>query len=146
MTNCKCGCDVKEWCKHIIWVDCGGGYWLYKETLKNQFGVFHDIRPNEHWDFCPVSDCGKARPKRHECKKKSLAEKLHNARHVACHLTEDEANKNWRQHTTASQNEVWGKVAKAAIEHFCEIVDYCDGFFTSRDCLERLKKKFRQES
>ena len=114
MTNCKCGCDVKEWCKHIIWVDCGGGYWLYKETLKNQFGVFHDIRPNEHWDFCPVSDCGKARPKRHECKKKSLAEKLRDQ--TIWTFPKDQA-------VAFSSMPMWETTAKAAVEHFCELVD-----------------------
>lgn len=127
MTNCKCGCDVKEWCKHIIWVDCGGGYWLYKETLKNQFGVSHDIRPNEHWDFCPVSDCGKARPKRHECKKKSLAEKF-------AYISQDGELK-WSQ--------VYEEQAKAAVEHHIEILRDC---WNKGYSLEQTEAKFREES
>lgn len=66
----------------------------------------------------------------HKVEKKSLAEKF-------AYISQDGELK-WSQ--------VYEEQAKAAVEHFCEIVDYCDGFFTSRDCLERLKKKFREES
>ena len=58
-----------------------------------------------------------------EAPKKSLAEVLHNARHMANGMTEKDAKKNWSQHSAPSQENVWGNVSQAAKDFFLEIVE-----------------------
>jgi len=75
---------------------------------------------------------------------RKLANKLHNARHVASGMTESKAEVNWNQHTEASQQHVWGHVAEVAVKEVERVIDGWNLFYDK--CMaENLKTELRRK-
>lgn len=55
--------------------------------------------------------------------KMSLAERLHNAKHIACGMSKSDAERNWNQHTSESHVNTWGTVASEAVKAILEEIE-----------------------
>lgn len=98
----------EKWCEY--WYKNQDGHWCINREPKEQVGSHIDSIK-----FCQVCGAEKPRPKS-KTLEETLAKKLHHARHMACGMSESKAEDNWNQHTEESKRNVWGEVAKAAIQ------------------------------
>lgn len=106
---------------------CGCEVWCEHWTIRNGEYYSPEIFIGKDWKFCPI--CGTPRP---ECKKKSLAKILREKTPIM---------------STACSKDCfdWDETAKAAVEHFCELVDeWCKA--NSILDVNILKRTFREES
>lgn len=110
----------KEWCKeHITTMN----NWFVTKSGKR-------IEIQDDWNFCPI--CGTPRPE----PKKGLAVKLRDGTVWTFPPTSA---------VRTSSIPMWETTAKAALEHFSEIVDAEFSFVDGGSiAAERLKKKFKE--